>query len=298
MNKRVSVVSAMLGAACLAAFCIRAGAAEPPTVTELYRHALVVMNDLPEPAFVSTRLEGTMDGPPLSLSMEGCGSLRIPRNQHWQLQTRTHDSETVIVDTDTGRRHSIGLAPTWLWTYGALRRPILFSGRLPCLAAPASPAPTPSPASSPFPPLKVIGTVVALGPGIYNIEDRGATTCPNGNPGHALHLWSRTNDRRHQLSDVVIELKSMRFCTVRFGTRVDGGISFAATFEQHFADVGGYWMQTDGLAEATQRIAGISAMHSVWRYRFLDTRYPDALPPDVFAVPAATGQPPSFDPAP
>lgn len=297
MNKRVSFISAILAAACLGAVCTRAAAAEPPTVTELYRRALVVMNDLPEPAFVSNRLEGTMDGPPLKIGTEGCGSLQIPRQQDWQLQSRTRDSETVVVDTKTGRRHSIGLSPTWLWTYAALRRPVLFAGPFPCEAAPASPAPTPTPAPSPFPALKVIGTVVALGPGIYNIEDRGATTCPNGNPGHALHLWSRTNDPRQQLSDVVIELQSMRFCVVRFGTRLGTGISFAATFEQHFADVGGYWIQTDGLAEATQRIAGIAALHSVWRYRFLDTKYPNAIPPDVFAVPVATGQP-AFDPAP
>jgi hypothetical protein len=128
----------------------------------------------------------------------------------------------------------------------------------------------------------VIGTVAAIGPGIYVVEDRGAASCSNGNPGRALHLWSRAHNPRQTLSDVVIELASMRLCTVRFGMRSGSGLGVDSIVEEHFADVGGYWIQTDGFVEATARVMGIAAAHGTWRYRFVDTQYPGAIPADAF----------------
>ena len=103
--------------------------------------------------------------------------------------------------------------------------------------------------------LQTIGTVVALGPGIYNIEDRGDQICANGDPGHALHLWSRTHNPGHSLSDVVIDLRLLRFCSLRFGVREGGLMGGTVIIEQHFADIGGYWLQTDGFLDGTARIA-------------------------------------------
>ena len=62
--------------------------------------------------------------------------------------------------------------------------------------------------------------------------------------------------------------------------------------EEHFADVGGYWVQTDGFLEGTARIAGIKALHGVWRYRLSDFQFPDSVPQEAFV------SPPAFDPAP
>ncbi len=289
-------VARIVAGACVVACCVVAqpGDAQAPTATELYRRALVVMNDLPQPAFITYRLDGTMQGVPIHLSTQGCGALAIPPQQHWTLQTSTHDDKTIMLDTESGRRYEVPLDPSWMGTYRRLRHPVLFT-RFPCPRESASPAPAPIEPSPGSPALRVIGTVVALGPGIYAVEDRGAATCPNGDPGHALHLTSRTHDPRQQLSDVVIELKSLRFCMVRFGLHRNAGLAYDATFEQHFADVGGYWVQTDGRIEATERLLGISSAHGLWQYRYLDMRFPESIPAEAFApIPPAL----SFDPGP
>lgn len=282
-------------AASLFALCgvMPAGAADPPTAKELYRQALVAMNDLTEPAFVTYRLEGTSEGLRAEMTTQGgCAHLVFgfgSNHDRWTLRHRTEDGRTEMVDDADGRRYVVyydrsiaNFDPTWLTTYRTLRNPIPRA----CAAPETLTTPTPRPAAptpTSAPALKVIGTVVALGPGIYNVEDRGAAACPNGDPGRALHLWSRTNDRRHQLSDVIVELRSMRFCMIRFGARSMFG---AGIFEQHFADVGGYWLQTGGVVEVTARVGGIAASHGVWRYRLFDMQFPSALPPEDFATPA------------
>ena len=62
--------------------------------------------------------------------------------------------------------------------------------------------------------------------------------------------------------------------------------------EEHFADIGGYWLQTDGFLELTARVAGIKAAHGVFRYRLSDFQFPDSVPQEAFVPP------PAFDPAP
>jgi hypothetical protein len=286
----------MVAVACALALFARgsARAAEPPTPVELYRQALVVMNDLKEPAFVTYRLDGTSEGLRADLKSLDCDSREITHLQftygsnavRWALRHRTADSATEIVDTANGRRYVGNLDPTWLTTYRRLRNPPLRFGSVPCPSPSPRSEPTPAPPASPGPVLKTIGTVVAIGPGIYNVEDRGAVACPSGEPGHALHLWSRTNNPSQTLSDVVIELRSMRFCTIRFGVRGGAGVGGTGIYEQHFADIGGYWMMTDGLVDVTARVVGIAAGHGVWRYRYSDFTFPDSLPADVFVPPA------------
>jgi pimeloyl-ACP methyl ester carboxylesterase len=62
--------------------------------------------------------------------------------------------------------------------------------------------------------------------------------------------------------------------------------------EQHLAETGGYWVQTDGFLEGTARLAGIKALHGVWRYRMFDFQFPASLPQEAFVPP------PAFDPGP
>jgi hypothetical protein len=286
----------IVAAACVVALCGAAPvrAAEPPTPVELYRQALVAMNDLKEPAFVTYRLDGVSEGLRADLKSNDCDGREITHIQftlgnnavRWTLRHRTEDSRTEIVDAVSGRRYVGNIDPTWLTTYRQLRNPPVRFGPVGCPPR-NEPTPAPSPVASAGPALKVIGTVVALGPGIYNVEDRGAVACSNGAPGHALHLWSRTNNPRQTLSDVVIELRSMRLCTIRFGVRDGAVLGGAAVYEQHFADVGGYWMMTDGLLDVTARVVGIAAGHGVWRYRVSDFQFPASIPAETFVPPAA-----------
>ena len=305
VRARALRVCGIVAAACIVTLCGAepARAADAPTAQELYRKALVVMNDLKEPAFVTFRLDGVGDGLRVDWTTENCDDVEVDRrsytygnNQvHWTLRHRTADFRTEVVDAADGRRYVSNVDPTWLSTYRSLRNAPFHFGPLHCQSVAPRNQPTPAPTeppASPGPVLKTIGTVVALGPGIYNVEDRGERACPNGDPGHALHLWSRTNNPRQTLSDVVIELRSLRFCLIRFGVRDGGPISGTMIVEEHFADTGGYWLKTDGFLEGTGRVAGIKTSHGVWRYRTSDFHFPESLPQQAFVPP------PAFDPAP
>jgi hypothetical protein len=144
--------------------------------------------------------------------------------------------------------------------------------------------------------LKAIGSVSVMGPALYNIEDRGAVSCPNGKPGHALHFTSREDNDLHQLSDVVIDVSSARFCVVRFLARGAGAVVTSGSFEEHYADVNGYWLQTDAVLDGTwlpyPPTLFSRRRHGVWRYRLVDMTFPESLPNGFFAQPAAPSSTP------
>jgi hypothetical protein len=201
-------------------------------------------------------------------------------SDRWTLRHRTYDYQSEIVSQSDGRRYVSQRSffdPTWYGAYRALRLGMLYS------QDPAEPRPSPGVATpTPDPSLKTIGAIKVMGPAIYDVDDRGSTVCPNGGPGRALHLTSRTRDPQHQLSDVIVDLPSMRFCMMRFGSAA--GLGFHGIVEQHYGDVGGYWMQMDGFLDGTLRVFGVSTHHGVWRYRLLDMQFPSSLPPDTFAA--------------
>jgi hypothetical protein len=136
--------------------------------------------------------------------------------------------------------------------------------------------------------LKAIGSVSVMGPAVYDIQDRGAASCPSGKPGHALHFTSRETNFLHQLSDVVIEVDSGRFCVVRFLARGAGSVVVSGTFEERYADVNGYWLQTDAVLDGTWQVSPLSRRrHGVWRYRLVDMTFPETLRNDTFAAHAS-----------
>jgi len=254
----------------------------PDPATVYYARAVAVMDGLPQPPYVTYRLEGTGDGFTVGLTVIDSkvwlairpGSLPA----HWSLRHRTYDYESEIVDADDGQRYLSARSffdPTWYGAYRALREGMLNA------QDPAPPRPPPdAPSPTPLPQLRTIGGIAVMGTALYHVEDRGAATCQDGAPGHAFHLVSRSRDPLRQLTDVVVETGSMRLCTMRYG--VAGAFGFHGIVEQHYADVGGYWMQTDGLLDGTLRAFGISTHHGIWRYRLLDMAFPPSLPRDAF----------------
>ena len=259
--------------------------AESLDVQELYRRAVIAMNDLPVPPYVTYRLESTGAGAGVHIQTERCTTLYInfeSNSVRWTVRGRTSDGLAEIVDAD-GARNIVGFDSTWAETYRQLRSGALRDYRNRC-TPPALHAPEPlSVDAKPEPAVRVIGTIRAIGPGIYRAEDRGAVACENGDPGRALHLTSRTNNRRQQLTDVIVDERSLRFCMVRFGARLGEGVAVDGVYEQHFADVGGFFVQTSGSVELTERIAGISTKHGISRYRLLDIAFPRSLPLETFA---------------
>ncbi len=65
----------------------------------------------------------------------------------------------------------------------------------------------------------------------------------------------------------------------RLLARGAGGVVIAGSFEQHYADVNGYWLQTDAVLDGTWHSSVLSRKrHGVWRYRLVDMRI---VSPDV-----------------
>jgi hypothetical protein len=149
------------------------------------------------------------------------------------MRHRTFDYETELVDAADGKRYLTARSffdPTW---YGAVRAlgQGMFGSQDPA-------APRESPAESTATSVKVIGTVAALGPAIYSVRDMGDAPCNDGSPGRAFHLTPKSTDRRYQLTDVVVQSASQRFCTIRFSAYGAGWNIYGGFYEQHYAGNG------------------------------------------------------------
>ncbi|HET9030456.1 MAG TPA: hypothetical protein VFN49_09775 [Candidatus Aquilonibacter sp.] len=260
--------------------------ATPPLVHDFYVAAIDAMSGLPQPDYVRYRIIGTSDGLPVGLTVDAHRNLWLnigggTSSSSWSVRHRTFDYRSIVTNDADGKSYLTARSffdPTWYGTERALRKGMLNS------QDPAPPR-TIAHAYEPQPsaPLKTIAVTSVMSPSIYNIEDRGPATCADGNPGHALHLWSRQRDDMHQLSDVIVELKNMRFCMIRYSIR--DGFGFAGIVEQHFSDVGGYWMQTDGFLDGTLRAFGIAVHHGIWRYRLADMTFPADADMNIDAAP-------------
>ncbi|MDP9017308.1 MAG: hypothetical protein M3N19_03170, partial [Candidatus Eremiobacteraeota bacterium] len=199
----------------------------------------------------------------------------------WQMRHQTDDFASEIID-EKGKRYVSKRAffdPTWFSAYHALRDGML-NYQPPERAISTLATPPPETAST----LHSIGMVSVMGPTIYQIVDRGAALCPQGNPGHALHLISRDRLPNHQLSDVIVDDATKRFCMIRFG--IADAFGFHGVVEQYYGESpGGYWLQTGGLMDGTMRAFGISMHHGKWLYRLTHLQFPSSIPDDAFALP-------------
>lgn len=256
-------------------------ASEPPSAQSFYSAAINAMRQLPQPAYVSFRVEGQGEGLqviPFTIRGQvwlsiGAGSLP----SSWVLRHRTDDFKSEVVDVYADRRYVTQRSffdPTWYGSYRALRDGMLGYQDI---EAPISSYATPGPDQPTT--LKTIAVETVIGPSIYAVDDRGAAACENGNPGHALHLTPRTSDPRRQLTDVVVDTTSMRFCTIRYSWS-NGG--FTGSVEQHYADTGGYWMQTDGSLDGKLRETPFSSHRGIWHYRLTNMQFPKSLPASAF----------------
>jgi len=260
-------------------------AAGPPVaadaVTAFYERAVHTMDAVPQPPYVTYRMEGAGEGFQIGLTVRSAAVWLLIATgsdpSSWTLRHRTYDYKSEIIDRADNKRYLTARSffdPTWYGAYRALREGMLNAqDPAPPRASPDDPAPAPTA-------LKTIGGIAVMGPALYRIADRGDAACPDGSAGRALHLTSRSRDPLRQLTDVIVDVQSMRFCMMRYG--IAGAFGFHGIVEQHYADVGGYWMQTDGLLDGTLRAFGIATHHGIWRYRLLDMAFPSDLPGNAF----------------
>lgn len=251
-----------------------AAAPAAPSTQAFYVAAIRAMSDLPQPNYVTYRLAGSGSGMKISLTTNSSGVWLAmgfgDGTNTWDVRHRTFDYHSAVDDRDDGKTYYTGRSlfdPTWYGTERALRKGMLGSqDPAPPRNVQAQPTPTAPPT------LKTIAITAVMGPSLYAIYDRGSATCANGDPGHALHLVSRDHSWRHQLSDVVVDLHNMRFCMMRYS--IPDSFGFHGIVEQHFSDVGGYWMETDGVIDGTLRLFGLSLHHGIWRYKLESMQFP------------------------
>lgn len=233
-------------------------AAAPPSPQEYYGRALAVMRALPEPSKITESVTAVGNG---------IGVYAGPSNENahdatFQGGTNLHTSTTSwyeIFDTASGEasvdtQSASGLIgkgpmfnPTWSAAYDWLRYG---------LAEPPPKSASSAPVSDSS--MKTIATLTVLAPEAYVVTDAGPQPCPDGTPGHHLQFAARTDIVRHPLTDVTVDQRTMRFCSIGFrfdSQHVHGG---TATAELHFANVDGYWLQTDSHIDIVARAVGVA----------------------------------------
>jgi hypothetical protein len=262
--------------------------ATPPATEAFYSSAVESMRTLRQPQYLTYTMQGEGYGLTIALrvirhlvwlEMTTSSPAMPTAPTSWAIRHRTDDYASEIVEED-GRRLVSTRAffdPTWYGAFRALRDGMLFYQKS---EQPVSAYATPTP--GPAPDLRTIAVVQVIGTNIYRVIDKGAAACSNGDPGHALHLISRDGDPRHQLADVVVDLRNMHFCTMRFNVSDNG---WRGSVEQHYSDIGGYWLQTDGTIETGERALGIMLGHGVWHYRLDAMTFTPAIPPAAFLRP-------------
>ena len=130
-------------------------------------------------------------------------------------------------------------------------------------------APTlPSPEATNEP--HVIAVVTSFGLANYRVRDIGPATCANGDPAHAVQLIARGDGLAHPLNYAAIDERTQLFCTLRFNAPIqtDPGVSAHASVELHLAQIGGYYLISDELVEATGRFFGFQVARVVSAVRF------------------------------
>jgi CubicO group peptidase (beta-lactamase class C family) len=261
-------------------------ASESSSAQAFYAAAVATMDRVRQPAFVAYDLHAQSDNIHVGLQVLSKNVWLLFQSgsapTDWNVKHRTQDYVSEVVDKNAGDRRYVSARPlfdpTWFGAFRALRDGMLgFQNPDPSRDALTIAEPTAQPETS----LHTIAAVSVIGPGIYAVEDRGLATCPNGDPGHAFHLVPRRRDPRKQLSDVTVDLKSMRFCMIRFGWNA---LWFTGFVEQHYADLDGYWVVTDGLLDGTLRVLGIKTHHFIWNYHLNNMTFPEELSPQTFTI--------------
>ncbi|MGC8486206.1 MAG: hypothetical protein ACP5O6_11350, partial [Candidatus Baltobacteraceae bacterium] len=276
---RTTALVALAAALLAPALPARAAA---PSATTYYEAAIAAMQRLPEPPAAIFTTTFHSQGLAFGLGPLGNGSTAIFVNwggdmaklgqQRYRTWMRARGDRTLNVDAKGTRYYSTSpvFVPTWPGAYDFLRYG--WDGK----PAPSKPL---HPIATPPPGLKTIAVVSAISPGAYRIEDRGAALCPDGSPGHALHLTALYDPSVHTLSQVVIDAKTMRICSLRFNifaTLV--ALSLGGYVQMNFGEVGKYWIVRNSKIEIAIHTFAIQVKHGSATIAYTAMNFPKSIP--------------------
>uniref|UniRef100_E6Q678 Uncharacterized protein n=1 Tax=mine drainage metagenome TaxID=410659 RepID=E6Q678_9ZZZZ len=284
MNRSTTICrSLFLGVAILCVGVVPYARADaPPSAAQYYRDALAIMQRQPVPPYLTFRTVLSLHGHPPQLT---------------EFRLRTKDGSEISRDLPHGKweREQGGLDPTWLGVSKLVQYGLDMAQAQNSNAAHSSPPPTSAMPHG----LKTIAIVTAIAPHDYRISDRGAALCPNGAPGHALHLQAIRNKERRLLTHVVIESATGRFCEMRFSVAdslVAVGIS--GYLALHFGESANYWLVHDARFVIGFRTFGLQVSQITLGVGFRDVTAPATIPAAEFAIPISGKAKPKPSPSP
>lgn len=270
--------SFLLCVALLAAGSVSSARADaPPSAAQYYRDALAIMQRQPVPPYLTFRTIISLHGHP-------------PTVDAYKL--RTKDGSEISRELPRGKWESEkgGLDPTWL----GVSKIVQYGLDMAQAQSSSTQKPT-TPAKKLPQGLKTIAIVTAVAPDDYRISDRGAALCPNGAPGHALHLEALRNKERRLLTHVVIESATGRFCEMRFSV-ADSLIAVGVSgyLALHFGESADYWLVHDARFVIGFRTFGMQVSQLTVGVAFRKVAAPAVIPAVEFAPgpspsPAAKG---------
>ena len=239
----------------------------PPSAARYYAEAVRAMGRLPVPPYLTYHVRILENGKKPDL---------------YQYRLRTRDGRAVdrllprgAWQLDPGHLFD----PTWAGAYDLVQYGLkAFNDR--------TKAPSPSPMlHAKVDGMKIIAIVSAVAPSAYRISDRGAALCPNGAPGHALHLDAIRDPKEHMLSHVVIESATGRFCSMRFsfGASVIA-LGLTGYIDLHFGAIDRYWLVRDARIFIGARSFGVQVAHDTLGVAYRAMAFPAALPDALFVV--------------
>jgi hypothetical protein len=231
----------------------------------LFAQAVATMNALPVPDRVTFDEVLTLDRGTLSIAPADNGHNALilgDGDAPATLRVRViaapgGDARVSIGDAPPATMSGVFFDPSWPGIAAFLRGRVAQNE----LFVPSAPLPSAAPSADGSAAPQTIASVAAS-PVYYDVRDAGARACPNGDPGAALDLRSRSQSREYPLTAVTIDQRNGRFCSMSFAVpaafeNYDAEAAYDVNFEQY----GAYWLAGGG----TVRFVATRPLHRTVR---------------------------------
>lgn len=272
---------------------------------QIYKAAVITMEAMPQPPYLTALIHIHDEGMGLQLSdVYGWASPAILlrggiHDAEWRTSYRLQDN---LADIVTGNNsplltHDAMFIPTWLGAFSVLRYG--FPGDPPDFfenlwkehhakhSFVSATPPSKTSVSGPNKELTVNGVklatiivVRAIAPPAYRIVDAGPARCGTS-VGRRLRLFAY-DPRTHPLTDVIVDLRDNRFCMMRFNIGDPAMAALRGSYEIHFAKEGRYFVAKRSLVTLYLRFLGIPLKKTTLALTYRDFTFPESIPSSAF----------------
>lgn len=209
--------------------------------------SLARMNGVAQPAYVSYEVVVRATGAQYYIARDpvtgnaeygfSVGHALGETDNRWNVYVRTRDETTVVQFPGA---YALTRFPVLNATWGGIDDWMRFgiAGRA------STPAPAPSPVSSPASP--VIAVVHSLSAPEYAVRGGEASTCDGGAAARIFHLRPKFDAYHHPATDVTIADATHAICTIRFELQHNGVVDRDGFVELHLHTIDGVYLVKRG----------------------------------------------------